>query len=607
MEKTSLYVKKILALVLSASFFYFIGIFAFEPLPVKPVIAGSLAFLLFAYLDYRITGEKPRFLFGMNQSDTYLNKKGGFWHLFKWILNLFGFIYDLIVWTIWGVVLLFALFVDLLLLIKTIAYWILHALIWFLRQLFPPVVFIFRMFMHYILNWTWWIYQLAVRNVKIAVHKNFYFIALWGSIPALFIVFLFYAMSQVVGIPQLLLLSAVFAMIPIVWSFGEIAFLRFEGREKDEYTAVRDKFRNGFDAVRSVLFYLSIVLLLMLAEILLNLLGWIPNLSMSLLGISLNLNMAISLSLVFLAIIVSFAGCILPTHILYHPEHENDLTSSLGFLTTISKKFLRYLFARIPITIFGSVLLFIPILIIAFTLVISDNIKNSVLGVKIEQLSEKRSELQGQEAHTLDIRMDRLQLYKEIPVKAAEHFAEIRNTKNRIDDIQDDLLATRELIRARNAAFDKEIDGINLKLEDAEAGTVGDSITFEIADLSSLRGSLEEEHAKWQEGKEESISMLEADQKELRSQRIQMPVLYFFVGILFAVFGGLAFAVYVAYTGNVYFELYQFREDERPSQWKQTLTAIREKDPNQPLLGFTFLVLLIALSVLILKGVIPVL
>nr|MDA3822948.1 hypothetical protein [Bacteroidales bacterium] len=245
MEKVSLYVKKILALILSFAVFVFLIQTLNIEKAIFQVLIAAAAFLLFAVIDFRITGEKPRFLFGMNQSDTYLNKKGGFWNLFKWIVNLLGFVYDLVVWSIWGAYLLFVLFVDFLLLIKTIVYWVIHALIWFVRQLFPPFIFLFKMFMHYLISWVWWIYQLAFRNMKISVNKNFFFIALWGVIPALFIIFLFYACSQIVGIDELVALSAVFALIPLVWSYGEIAALRFEKRENDSYADVQASFGKG--------------------------------------------------------------------------------------------------------------------------------------------------------------------------------------------------------------------------------------------------------------------------------------------------------------------------------------------------------------------------
>ena len=532
MEKVTLYIRKILALILAGIVFAGASRFPFFHGQFATVLLAAGAFLLFAFLDFRMSGEKPRFLFGLNQSDTFLNKKGGFWNLFKWIVNLFGLAYDLLVWSLWGVYLLFVLFAEFLLLIKTIVYWIIHALIWLFRQIFPPFIFLFKMILHYLVNWAWWIYRVAFKNMGTSINLNFYIIALWGTVPALFIVFLFYAIGQIAGLPQLAIISAVFAIIPLVWSYGEIAALRFEQREKDNHTAVRTAYRNGFDAVRSVLFYLLVAFVLIVTAIVLNLLGWIPNLSMSLLGISLNINMAISLLLIFLTVILLFSASILPTHILYRPEHNNNLESSLGFLQVIARRFLRYTFAGIPSALFGSLLLVIPLLVMLMAFNITEKVKDTILQVRIEKLSGNSSAMGSPDACRADIQVKRLQRYQEVPFMAPVYFEELRNS--------------------------------------AQLRSISDEIG-QTGDQPGIR---------------------EADLQELKRVRVQMPILYLFVGVMFALFGGLLVAVLVAYLGNLSFELYSMREDGTPTYWCQTISEIGEKNPNQPLLGFTLLAII---------------
>lgn len=557
MEKFSLVVKKVLALALSGAAWYSLSTLAIIDRRFEYLLLAAFAFLLFGYLDFRITGTKPRFLFELNQSDTYLNKKGGLWNLFKWIVILLGLAYDLVVWSAWGVYLLFILAAELLLFIKTVLYWIIYAVVWFIRQLFPPFVFIFRMFIHYIVNWSWWIYQLAARNVRISLNRNFYFIALWGTVPAIFIVFLFFVFSQLGGMPELVLFSYVFAIVPLVWSFGEIAALRYEGREKDDYSSVRSGFRNGFDSVRSVMFYLLILLVLFVAEIALNMLGWIPDLSMSLLGISLNLNVAITLLLIFLLIIMAYIPGILPTHILYNQDHQNDLRSSLAVLGMLGRKFLRYTFVEIPAVVFGSLLLIIPGALLVFTLLITDTVKDTVLETRVEQLKTSAASEQGVVAHATQIRIDRLKMYKDIPLQAPGLFVEkmdragIGAMQQRVSEMQDRLSAMEERI-----------------ITGTEPRTEGDQAYRE---------------------QEERLAIMQADLQEMERQRVQIPILYLFTGILFSVFGGLVLAVYVAYIGNVYYELYDLKVDGKPTRWNQTLSEMKERDPNQPLLGFTLL------------------
>jgi hypothetical protein len=452
--------------------------------------------------------------------------------------------------------------------------------------------------MHYIINWTWWIYQLAVNNVKKSINRNFYFIALWGTIPALFIVFLFYVISQLVGIPELVAISAIFAIVPLVWSYGEISALRFEKREKEDYNSVQLSFRNGFEAVRSVLFYLMLIIVLIIAEIILNLLGWIPNLSLSLLGISLNLNMAISFILVFLGIIIAFAGRILPTHILYKPKHNNDLDSSIGFLQVIGRKFLRYSFVNIPASIFGGILLIIPIIVMLLTFLITDNIKDGMLEARIERLSSESKSMEALDAYRMDRKIDRLEMYKDIPEKASDYFAILPISNGPISEIDRDISKSKQELDSRKAMFDKDMSDISASIAAAKIVGSDDILSSDLNSLMARRLDIEENYLKWEKTEKESIAFLEVDLKEQKSIRAQMPILYCFIGILFAVFGGIVFAVFVSYLGNVYYELYDYREDGKASYWVQTLNEIREKDANQPLLGFTFLILIVLIAYL---------
>jgi hypothetical protein len=591
MEKVTLYIRKILALILAGTVFAAASRLAIFNSEFATILLAAGCFLLFAFLDFRITGEKPRFLFGLNQSDTFLNKKGGFWNLFKWIVNLFGLAYDLLTWSLWGVFLLFVLFADLLLLIKTIVYWIIHALIWLLRQLFPPFVFLFKMILHYLVNWAWWIYQAAFRNMKISVNLNFFIIALWGTVPALFIVFLFYAIGQIAGVPQLALISVVFAIIPLVWSYGEIAALRFEQRERENHTAVRAAYRNGFDAVRSVLFYLLVALVLVVTTIIMNLLGWIPNISMSLLGISLNINMAISLLLIFLTVIIFFSASILPTHILYKPEHDNNLASSLGFLRVIARRFLRYTFSSVPSALFGSLLLVIPLLVMLLAFNITEKVKDNILQVRIEKLSGNANAMESLDAYRTDIKVKRLQRYQEVPLMAPVYFEELRNGAQ-LRSINDEIGQAGDQLEIRRAAFEKEVASINAEIERVKTLQVEGERSGGIAMLSSERLDLEEEYFKWEAHQRECIATMKADLQEMKRVRTQMPVLYLFVGVMFALFGGLVVAVLVAYLGNLSYELYNMRENGTSTYWCQAIREIGEKSPNQPLLGFTLLAMI---------------
>ena len=183
MDQAFLYIKKLIALVLS----FFVMALVFGWLTTINIISPSLAyelnsgmtgsaflialmsgFLVLSFLHFKITGIKPKYLYGMKKADDHLNRKGGFWLLFKWIFSLFGFTYDLVVWSVNGIYALFLIIIDILLLVKTIVFWIIHAIIWFLRLFVPPIVFLYKMFIYYLVRWPWKIYKLTFRNISIS-------------------------------------------------------------------------------------------------------------------------------------------------------------------------------------------------------------------------------------------------------------------------------------------------------------------------------------------------------------------------------------------------------------------------------------------------------
>jgi hypothetical protein len=208
MDKASLYIQKLIVLVLvfSAGSFLFPFVKAFYLLPAM--------FFTLSFLVSRITGQKPDYLFGLSRSDESLNRKAGFRVLLKWIVILIGLIYDIVAWTLFGVYILFTIILDIILLIKTVFYWIIHAIIWFLKLFVPPLVFIYKMILYYLFRWNWWIYKISFNNIRKSINRNFYFISLMGAVLMLLVILLFYGVGLLMGFPEMAIIGAVFLSCP---------------------------------------------------------------------------------------------------------------------------------------------------------------------------------------------------------------------------------------------------------------------------------------------------------------------------------------------------------------------------------------------------------
>ena len=143
MEKAFQYIKRLLVFIICVILYYFSSPY------VSIFVSLPVLILIFSVIHSRITGENPPHLFAYYRTEIYF-KKGGLRDLIRIMVTMFGFLYDTIIWTIWGVYLVFLLLTDLIDFLKSVLYWLIHAVLWFLRQYVPFIVFLYKLFIHYI-------------------------------------------------------------------------------------------------------------------------------------------------------------------------------------------------------------------------------------------------------------------------------------------------------------------------------------------------------------------------------------------------------------------------------------------------------------------------
>jgi len=589
MDKTSLYIQKVIVLFLIST----IGVFLYPFIKIYfllPALFFTLAFLVSA-----ITGLKPDFLFGIAKADDFLNKKAGFWVLFKWILVLFGLIYDFIAWTIFGVYVLFTIILDLILLIKTVLFWIFHAILWLFKQFVPPLVFIFKMKIHYIFRWIWWIYKLSFSNIGISINRNFYFISLTGTVLMLFVMLLFYGAGLLIGISEIFVVGAVFAVLPLVWSYGEISSLRFQQTESDSYQHIRSRFGSGFDAVKAVLSYFVVFLILALTEVFFNILGWIPQVGFSFMGLALNINTLASLILIFLFVILLFAKLIMPPHVVYHKDFNADINGSLVFLGVIGKRFLRYIVSFVPTGFFGALIMVIPAFIVFLSILLTLNIKNSILDTRISILNQRHGVLEGIPRYQTEKEIKRLAYYKDFPKNVIADFGGLKFLSKDVQNLKKNILQREKEMASLRIEFTSVIDSLDKKRESLKSLPMADSSSkIQLTQIEILRHTRLDTFSKWEQDGEYSISKMKVDLSDKQGLTAQLPVVFLLTIIWLSFFMGLVVAFLVSYLGNVYFELYNFKEDNKPTYFNQVLSEINAKDRNQPLLGFTLIFFFVA-------------
>lgn len=580
MDKVSVYLKKIVAFGLSAAFVLLL-------LRILPYwLAFPSGFLLFAFLIFRITETPPPFLFGLRASDTYLSAKGGFWLLFKWLTFFPGLAYDIVLWVLHGVYETFILFTDIFYLLKIIGFWILHAMLWVLKLFVPPIVLIYKIFLHYLVFWPWWIYRISFRNMGHAIGKASWLIALRGSVAGIFILMVFAGTARLVGAGFIVIPGIVLALLPMVWAAAEIASLRERNALELTYRDAKKGFGKGMLAVRGVLFYVIAVFALLTMEILFNLFGWIPEAGLSLLGVSLNINTLFSIGILFLGIILLFAATILPVSVVKGEAGQGDLPSSVQFLEIIGRKFLRYIASLVPSAIFSPFLLFIPALVIGISVLFTLNLKDKVIDSGIARLEARKYSVAGHEKHILSRKLENLAYFREFPQNVTEDFENIKNLRLTRNDLSRNIEEAGRRLETMEKAFRSESDSLKKMIQFETDSFRIKLLNERLDDRTSAFGS-------WRDDTMLSIQNMKYDDGFYFQRMVQLPIAFLLIAMWLALFGGGVVAVLTSYKAHINYELYNYREDGKPVYLRQVAEEINNRDRKQPLLGFTLLFLLI--------------
>ena len=595
MDKTAIYVKKIFIFLLIT----FGVIVAFNEI-ARPlnIIAIPIALLTISLLHLGFAGVKPPYLFVLKKTDEYINNKNNFWVLMKPLVVLIGLIYDIVVWTLWGVYLIYDFILDIIQLIKNILYWIFFGILWFLKLYVPAIRLLYKWFIHYIIKWPWWLYKLAFVNINNAFKRNYYFVSVWGTIIGLFLIFLFYYLAIITDIFGLTWIGFILAILPLSWSFGEISNIKKENLVQKPYWEVKKNFNNGMESVRNILIYMLIFLVLAIIQILLDLLGWIPSSGYTFLGIAFNINNLISFILIVLTFVLLFAHTILPTNLLFGGKSQPNFNEMLSQLGIISRKFLRVIFVSIPSSIFGSIVLVLPVILFVLTVMLSIKVKDNVLQTKINKLKNSHEQISSFDSkYNIEKEIDKLTTYQKFPFVTFNDIISIDQIKYNIKTNQNNIGIYTDKQEQLNKSYDLQKAVLSSEIEKAQQ--IPDPIQKEdrLIRLENERKSTKEFYDNNSSELKLKKYKAEIDIKYDKNYMVQTYIVFFFIGTWFAIFGGFTLAFLTSFMGNIFYDLFHFKEDGKPVYLMQKVHEENETDSHQPLIGFTLLIITVALII----------
>ncbi len=586
MDKVYLYIKRLI------SFFICFAIFLFAQIHLHArslFILFPLLLIIFATLHSRITGELPGWLHGFPHDDQETGN-----NRLQWLRRKFNTVTSapltFVLWVTWGGYLVILLLIDLLDFLKNIIFRIIHGLFKLLYLYIPFIILICRLTKLFLIQWPWRLYQIAFSNIRYAYNINCYKISLTGTIQTATLLFIFLYISLLTGtISWLLLVGFCIALLPVIWIFGEIASLKAQNLQYEPYKKVRLQFQNGIETVRSILFYLILFIILLLLELGIYLLGWIPGSGILFAGLGFNLSFIINLLLMFFIVMIILNILIIPSCRLYIPFNEFNLQDNFKLIKRSISKIFQYFLVSIPVMFFSVIIIFLPLVFLFFVTFLSYSIKNNVTEVKINRLKMEQSTSDNiTEAYTTGKKIEYLKYLQKMPVGLLFDIENRDKLAASITDLEAKTKSAETEILLNKVSYEHIRNSIDIQIDSIEKLNSND---LRIIKLKSWKDKLDINYNIDHATCELKIKKLNIDIEFLAIKYKQIPILFLLIGFWLIFCGSLIAALVIAYIGNVLHQVYIYRSDNQIPEWHNIVDGIKEKDPRQPLLGGTLFVM----------------
>lgn len=587
MTKAYMYLRKIVALTITVTIFIILYRYNFPIYISIPILT-----LTFSIIVSKITGSSPKELFNFQRSEKFFNK-GGLRDLIRIPVVLFAFVQDVIVWAIWGIYQVFVLFTDTVYFIKELVFWILHAIIWFLKQLLPFWRIVYKMVLHYLIKWPWWIYKYAFRTIRKTYNWNILKISLTGTFITLFTFQAFYFLDVNFDMRGVVYIGVILALLPLSWVFGEISSIRGQKLMHVSYKDVKKRFRNGIESVRDILVFIALFVVLLLAEAGLDALGLIPNAGIIFLGITLNISFVINIMLLFLVVLIVFGTFVLPTYRLYNDFDQPNLKNIYKLFRHICRRSIQYVSGLIPATFFGAISSIPALIAVLIVLFLTIQGKDGLINIKIEKLyKEQAITTEQQNEYRIRKEISHLQYTKQFPLQILQE-VEHRSL------LEDELRGYKRDLEENEQVLQEHINSENTKLK-----VLSDSIKKEkqkqvlnvtrIEELEKKQSQTQSELNQFKQNKNIEISNNNIDIEFAHRKLKQLPWVFYLSGFFMVVASTLIFTIFFGYLGNFFYKSYLYRNDGTKAHWKTFISAEKEENKNQPLLSTTLNIIVFA-------------
>jgi len=353
---------------------------------VTTLLISLMPFSIMGFLFARHRKEEPSYLITFDRMKGLKNA----WTLLLVLTAPLVFIYNVFVWTGYAFV-VFAQFISYILkkiyevlitpILKAIT-WLFNALLWvFINLFWIPVKMLGKSFYHYCILWLWDLYKTSFLSLKGTYNISRIRVAFIASFYALGIIGLAIYLAILTGYYPIGFIGVLVASLPLMKAYGTVTSML-------HYNDDREHSDHGSKVMRTVLNYVIVSIVSIVAIEVLLLLSWIPDLGLVFLGFSINTNVFLSAIVILSLIVLFFAKSIFPNHLLYNDEATSMQESVTNYLYAIRDKGLQLMMSLIPGSLWTAFVLVIPVALIILSVSISDSFKIDTLTITANNIEE---------------------------------------------------------------------------------------------------------------------------------------------------------------------------------------------------------------------------
>ena len=558
--------------------------------PVISIFPGMFIFLaLIGFFRSSITKIRPDFILDQKKIQEDWATRSSFTTLLMPLMALLIFVFNAVAWAVYGLISL----VEFLAFLFRALWWIIS---WIWNEVIHPVLFfLIKLAWHYIVIWSWRFFKLAINRIPDAFSASTYKKGFISVLAISFVVLLFYYLSSILQQEWILIVMVFAFTLSITWFSGFTLY--------DDPDRLFDEYWTGTMTVNvAITIFISIMSAFVI--ILLHLFAG-TSVQLPVLGIAFSVSQLLIMVFVLTLITFLVANTVFPAYMV----SSSGMFETKEFLLNTGKRLPR-IFGAIPfVLVGGAITSILTFLLGAFLWLSTGTVKESFCNNAIEKMQTELTDLQSdfREFHDTVAQVSLVRAYPESQIRrmavlesrifSLEQFR--RSWSEIMADLPSGMRSTspeRENIRKSDNEFSNKYEGILKEIENAEITLQGlideqrispesdfavQRVDLARTQLNSLVRSLHQAESRFILNTRFSEEVI----RSIRATNIMWVIGTFLAMIGLVLLAAIVITPYWIYRTKLFFDLYSYHHEGK-SYLAEQIDFYKDRNPNQPLLGF---------------------